>query len=67
MIEYKNSVILIGGHGDDDVEDLLDGYHLYQLSSPNGTWTEMKQTLKNERDNHVSFLVPDEIVNCNEL
>jgi len=58
MVEYKNSVILVGG------EIGVDGQHLYQLSSPAGPWVEMKQTLKEKRSRHVSFLVPDEIVNC---
>ena len=58
LIEYQNSVVLIGG------EQGVDGQHLYQLSSPNGTWVEMKQTLKEKRSRHVSFLVPDELVNC---
>ncbi len=58
MIEFQNSVILVGGGGGGDVQ------HLYQLSFPNGTWAEMKQTLKEPREGHVSFLVPDEIVNC---
>ncbi len=58
MVEYQNSVVLIGGFGG------ADGRHLYQLSSPNGTWVEMKQTLKEKRFQHVSFLVPDELVNC---
>jgi len=58
MIEFQNSVILVGGGGG------VDGQHLYQLSSPNGTWVEMKQTLKEPREGHMSFLVPDEIVNC---
>jgi len=66
MVEYNNSVILIGGVGDDGVDGLLDGHHLYQLSSPNGPWIEMRQTLRKERDNFVSFLVPDELVNCHE-
>jgi hypothetical protein len=55
MNEFQNGVILIGG--ENQVE-------LYQLTSPNGTWTKMKQTLKEERFGHVSFLIPDELVNC---
>ncbi len=55
MNEFQNGVILIGG--DKQVD-------LYQLTSPNGTWTKMKQTLKVARYGHVSFLVPDELVNC---
>ncbi len=55
MNEFQNGVILIGG--ENQVE-------LYQLISPNGSWTKMKQTLKEARYGHVSFLVPDELVNC---
>jgi hypothetical protein len=55
MNEFQNGVILIGGD---------DQYDLYQLTSPTGTWTKMKQTLKEARYGHVSFLVPDELVNC---
>jgi hypothetical protein len=58
MIDFQNGVILIGGRGEGD------GRHLFKLSSPNGTWTEMKQTLKEPRSHFVSFLVPDELVNC---
>jgi len=58
MTEYKNSFILVGGYSG------VDGQHLYQLSSPTGLWLEMKQTLREKRSMHVSFLVPDEIVNC---
>ncbi len=60
MIEYDNSVILIGGRG------AVDGFHMYQLSSPYGPWVEMKQTLRKNRMNHVSFLVPDELVQCHQ-
>ena len=58
MVEFENSVILIGGEGE------VDGFHLYQLNSPGGPWLEMKQTLKEARSRHVSFLVPDDLVNC---
>jgi hypothetical protein len=61
MIEYNNSVILVGGEYDGEkINDL------YQLSSPDGPWVKMRQTLKRERSNLVSFLVPDELVNCYE-
>ena len=49
MTEYQNSVILVGGEG-------VHGQHLYQLSSPTGSWLKMKQTLKESRAQHVSFL-----------
>jgi hypothetical protein len=58
MVEFQNGVILIGGRGEGD------GRHLYQLSSPYGNWTEMKQTLKEPRSHFVSFLVPDSLVTC---
>jgi hypothetical protein len=58
MVEFQNGVILVGGGGQGD------GRHLYKLSSPIGNWTEMKQTLKEPRNRFVSFLVPDELVNC---
>ncbi len=58
MVEYTNSVILIGG------EEGVDGRTLYQLTSPKGNWVEMKQSLTLPRSRHVSFLVPDELVNC---
>ena len=58
MIEYKNSVILFGGDNG--------GQQLYQLFSPDGPWTEMKQTLKTQRWFPAAFLVPDEIVNCHK-
>ena len=56
MIEYNNSVIMFGGEHTKR--------KLYKLSSPKGPWIEMKQKLKEERSHHVSFLVPDELVNC---
>jgi len=58
MVEFQDGVILVGGSGN------VGGQNLYQLTSPTGTWTEMKQALKVERSLHVSFLVPDELVNC---
>ena len=58
MVEFQNGVIMIGGRGE------RNGRHLYQLSSPYGKWTEMKQTLKEPRSHFVSFLVPDELVSC---
>ena len=56
MIEFKNSVILIGGE--------YDGKGLYQLSSPNGEWRKLSQTLKEGRVSTVAFLIPDDLVDC---
>ena len=63
MVEYNNTVILIGGSDRPGGS----GYpYLYQLSSPKESWVTMKQRLKVGRSDHVSFLVPDEIVNCHK-
>ncbi len=59
MIEFQNSVILIGGGYED-----IDGTHLYQLSSPTGQWKLLRPRLKEGRMSHVAFLVPDELVDC---
>ena len=58
MVEFQNGVIVVGG------QNTGDGRRLLQLTSPFGSWTEMKQTLKEPRSHFVSFLVPDELVNC---
>jgi hypothetical protein len=58
MIEFNNSLVMIGGTGN------VDGHHMYQLTSLDDDWKEMKQTLKKLISNHVAFLVPDELVNC---
>jgi hypothetical protein len=58
MVEFQGSVIIVGN------DNQSKGLHLYQLSSPNEPWAMMKQTLKTEQFGLVSFLVPDEIVNC---
>jgi hypothetical protein len=58
IVEFNNTLILVGGdHG-------VDGLHMYQLSDREGHWVEMKQILKQGRNRHLSFLVPDEVVNC---
>ena len=60
MVEYKNSVILVGGTGQ------ADGRHLYQLSSRDGPWIEMEQTLPVRKTYHVAFLIPDELTDCQQ-
>ncbi len=64
MIAFESSVILIGGNQEIDDED--NGHFLYQLSSPDGNWTEMRQKTKLKRAKHVAFLVPDDIVSCHK-
>ena len=58
LVEYKNSLVLVGGLG------TVDGKHLYQLSSPEGPWIEMEQTLPGTNIDHIAFLIPDEITDC---
>ena len=58
MVEFEDSVILIGG------SEGVDGYHLYKLDSPFGPWVDMEQTLPEKHDRGVAFLVPDDLVNC---
>ncbi len=64
MVEYGSSVIAIGGGGWGF--DSMDGFQLFQLSSPAGPWVVMRQSLRVGRHLHVSFLVPDHLVNCHE-
>jgi len=60
MIEYNNSVILIGGNPwADKLPD-----NMLQLSSPKGPWTEMSKPFMEGEGSLVGFLVPDELVNC---
>ena len=58
---YNNSLILVGG---------FDGKHnqdqMYQLSYPYGPWVLFRQTLKMAKASHVSFLVPEDIVDCHK-
>jgi hypothetical protein len=58
MLNYEDSLIMVGGIRG------LEGDRLYRHSSPHGEWVEMKQTLKEKRGAHVSFLVPDHLVTC---
>jgi len=59
LVEYKDSVILVGGYGDG-----VDGRHLYQLSSGDGPWIEMEQKLPIRRYDHLAFLIPDDLTDC---
>ena len=58
MVEFEDSVILVGG------SEGVDGFHLYKLDSPFGSWVEMEQTLREPHDRGAAFLVPDELVSC---
>ncbi len=64
MTEFQDRLILVGGIGNFET----DNRRLYQLSTTHDGgpwfWTELKQILKEGRNSAVSFLIPDEIVNC---
>ena len=59
MIQYLNSIILIGNHNKWE-----NGTHMFKLSSPDGAWVPLQQTFKQEQWEHISFLVPDDITDC---
>ena len=59
LVEYKDTVVLVGGDGTG-----VDGRHLYQLSSPDGPWNEMEQTLPIKKHYHIAFLIPDDLTDC---
>lgn len=58
LVEYKNSVVLVGGFGDDD------GKHLYQLKSRVGPWIQMETILPVSKSDHLAILIPDELTDC---
>ena len=55
MVGYKDSVVLVGSFGYVD---------LYQLSSPDGPWIEMEQTLPRNKNGHIAILIPDKLTDC---
>jgi hypothetical protein len=67
LILLRDSVILIGGGGDDIVNGTLpnfDGDQIFQLKTAEGPWLELPQKLEEKRSQHTSFLIPDDLVNC---
>ena len=55
LVQYKESVVLVGRYG---------GVNMYQLSSPDGTWIEMKQTFPIVLEFFIAFLIPEELIDC---
>jgi hypothetical protein len=64
IIEYQNGVILLGGLYKYNSIAFSANQNLYQLQSPLGPWTPLKQTLKDSSNSDLAFLVPDEAVKC---
>ena len=58
MFEYEDGVILVGGDSD------LAGLSLYKLTPSSSDWEILPQKLSFPRRSHISFLIPDEFVNC---
>ena len=58
MFEYEDGVILVGGSTG------LAGQSLYKLIPSTSDWEKLPQKLNFARRAHVSFLIPDELVNC---
>ena len=58
MFEYEDGVILVGGSTG------LAGQSLYKLTPSTSDWEKLPQKLNFARRAHVSFLIPDELVNC---
>jgi hypothetical protein len=63
MVEYKNGVILVRGLYQGTPYSVTN-QNLYQLQSPFGQWTTMKQTQKDYFEGDWAFLIPDDLVNC---
>ena len=59
MVEFRNGVVLVGGAGDD-----FDGKRMFRLTSANGSWIQMEQSLKESRLRHVAFFIPDQMTSC---
>ncbi len=63
MVEDKNGgVVLVGGYS--DIYTFLDS--IFQLShgGEDAKWIKMEQKLKAGTEDHVAFLIPDNIVEC---
>ena len=62
LVEYGNSVILVGGSGTE-----VDSRQMYQLDNPESTfWRELPQHLTDARYGHVAFIISKDIVNCQQ-
>ena len=58
MVQFRNSVILIGGTGE------VDGTKLYRLNAQDGPWIEMEQVLERPTSFRPFILIPDELTGC---
>ena len=63
MVEdRKGGVVVIGGNS--DANEYLDSLFQLRHGGKDAKWIKMKQKLKIARNEHVAFLVPDNIVDC---
>ena len=58
----ENGVIAIGGRSGREFESAI--FKMTCTGSLNCTWTELEQKLDIGRIDHVAFLIPDELTNC---
>ena len=58
MTQVEDGVILVGGGWPGGLQSL------YKLTPGADNWQLLETSLKEPRSAHVSFLVPDELVNC---
>ena len=58
MTQVEDGVILVGGGRPGGLQSL------YKLTPGADNWQLLETSLKEPRSAHVSFLVPDELVNC---
>ena len=70
MVEHNGSLLLIGGGGEEvkylslDL-DIFNSLDIFQLKSiKDESWTMLDAKLKDERSQHVAFLIPEGIANC---
>ena len=62
MVEYENSVLLVGGKDDQYLDH---GLLLWQLKSPlDKEWIHMHQNLDDPRIDNTAFLVPNKMMSC---
>ena len=61
MVSLGAKLILLGGNDGGDLDELKD---IYELSSPNGKWQRLPQSLQIPRGNFVAFTIPKNWTLC---
>ena len=63
MVEYGDSLLLIGGY-DSDSDEILNSILSLTCEARICFWTELSQQLSNGRASMVTAMVPDSMTNC---